>query len=89
MSKKSIWKTTSGLAILVTARAGVTAADERAWRADWAARNGWEDEALGDMSHSNVAREVAAGSGEERDSKDAAVRTPALPDELAASGSPD
>ncbi len=91
MSKKSIWKTTNGLAILVTARTGVTAADERAWRADWATRNGWADEALPDASNSSVDHEVAARSSEGRGSKGAAVALarPVIPDELAGSGSPD
>ena len=91
MSKKSIWKTTNGLAILVTARTGVSPAGERAWRADWATRDGSVDEALQDGSGSTAGHDAAAGSREGRDTKGAAVALAkqAIPDELAGSGSPD
>ena len=58
MSKNSVWRTTKGLAILVTARTGVTATGNRAWRADWVAGSGTADEALG------VGTDPAVGSSE-------------------------
>lgn len=90
MSKKSVWNATNGLAILATARKGVTAADA-AWRADRAAGNGRVDEARAETTNSAVGHEAGAEPSDRYDANAGAVAQakPVMPDEFARSGSAD